>query len=465
MTRSLKEKFIGDRAFYRAVCVLLFPLVIQNVITNFVGLIDNIMVGRIGTEPMSGVAIVNRFVFVYNLAVFGIQSGAGIFTAQFNGKGDNKGIADTFRIRMAVTFITFAVGLLVFLFKGEALIDLFLHQSTEDIDLAATMMYGKQYLAVALWGMLPFGILSAYAGTLRETGNSKVPMVTGLIAVFTNVILNYVLIYGKLGLPAMGVRGAALATVISRLVDMAILIVWTHGNPEKNPFVKDLFGKGPVKPELIWKILKTSLPLFLNEFMWSLGITITNQSMSLRGIDVVSAINISNVIVQVFMCCTFAMGTTISIIVGQDLGSGDLDKAVDDDNKLLALELGIAILTAIGMILVSSVIPMVYNTTAGVKALATKFIIISAIMTPFNAMMHGTYFTLRSGGKALITMLFDSGFVWSVSVPLSLILSRLTDMTILPMYTILYGADIIKMIIGLRLVHKKSWVNNLVKNI
>ncbi|MBQ3921401.1 MAG: MATE family efflux transporter [Firmicutes bacterium] len=460
--QTFREKFIGDRAFYKKVLALMIPILIQNVITNFVGLLDNIMVGRVGTEPMSGVAIVNEFIFIFNLAIFGIQSGAGIFTAQFHGKKDEKGVSDTFKIRIAATLIIFVIGLFVFIFGGEALISTFLHKSSENIDLALTMRYGKEYLGVMLWGLLPFGLLSAYAGTLRETGNSRIPMISGLVAVFTNMILNYILIFGKLGIPAMGVRGAALATVISRLVDMGILVVWTHRNPDKNPFVRDLFTGGGLRPGLIGSVMKTSLPLFINETMWSTGITIMNQSMSTRGVEVVSAMNISNVITQLFMCSFFALGNTLAIIIGQSLGAGELERAVDEDRKMLAMSLAMSCATGCILILIAPYIPQIYNTTDGVKSLATTFITISSILMPFNSMMHGTYFTLRSGGKVFITMLFDCGFVWGVTVPVSLMLSRLTSMPIVPMYIIIFSLDIIKMVIGLRLVHKRIWVNNLV---
>ena len=172
--------------------------------------------------------------------------------------------------------------------------------------------------------------------------------------------------------------------------------------------------------------------------------------------------NISNVITQLFMCSFFALGNTLAIIIGQSLGAGELERAVDEDRKMLAMSLAMSCVTGCILILIAPYIPQIYNTTDGVKSLATTFITISSILMPFNSMMHGTYFTLRSGGKVFITMLFDCGFVWGVTVPVSLMLSRLTSMPIVPMYILIFSLDIIKMVIGLRLVHKRIWVNNLV---
>ena len=231
------NRYIGDRTFYGKVFSVLLPILIQNFITNFVSLLDNIMVGQVGTEPMSGVAIVNQLIFVYNLCALGGLSGAGILTAQYYGKGDQEGIRHTLRIKLllsAVIFLLFG-GLLVTF--GENMIRLFLHEGSEGLDLAATLAYGKEYLQVMLLQLLPFIITMMYASTLRETGETLVPMKAGLTAVFVNLVFNYILIFGKFGAPALGVVGAAIATVIARFVEMILVVSWTHRHKERNGFI------------------------------------------------------------------------------------------------------------------------------------------------------------------------------------------------------------------------------------
>ncbi len=181
------------------------PIMIQNGITNFVNLLDNIMVGQIGTEQMSGVAIVNQLMFVFNICIFGGVSGAGIFTAQYHGCGDHKGVRDTFRIKLLICFAITAAGMIIFFFQGKQLISLYLHDAGETGSLEATLGYADKYLRVMMIELIPFAVIQAYSGTLRETGETMLPMKAGIAAVLVNLMLNYILIFGKFGAPALGV--------------------------------------------------------------------------------------------------------------------------------------------------------------------------------------------------------------------------------------------------------------------
>ena len=235
------RRYIGDKAFYRRVLGVALPIIIQNGITNFVSLLDNIMVGQVGTLQMSGVSIVNQLLFVFNLCVFGAVSGAGIFTAQFFGSQDHEGVRHTFRFKFLVSVGLVIVGTAVFLLAGQPLIRLYLQGDGDPRDVAITLAYGSDYLRIMLLGLLPFALASAYSGTLRETGQTMVPMVGGIVAVFVNLIFNYILIFGHFGAPAMGVRGAAVATVLSRYVELAIVAGWTHLKSGRNPFIEGFF--------------------------------------------------------------------------------------------------------------------------------------------------------------------------------------------------------------------------------
>jgi len=459
----LLKKFIGDRAFYRKLFAIMIPVLIQNVITNFVSLLDNVMVGQVGTEPMSGVAIVNQLIFIFNLCIFGGVAGAGIFTAQFYGKGDHEGVRHTFRMKMYICLsaaVLFMVGFGIF---GGDLIAQFLHKGQDDLDLAATLMHGKEYLAVMLVQMVPFALMQVYASQLRETGETVLPMKAGILAVLVNLVLNYILIFGKLGLPAMGVVGAAAATVISRFVEAGIIMVWTHRHPNRMPFIRGVFRSFRVPMSLVKKIAVMGTPLILNEVLWSVGNTMLNQCYSVRGLEVVSAINISSTVSNLFFCAFFAMGTTVSVVVGQLLGAGELDRAVDEARKLITFAVALCAVVGGVMILIAPVIPEIYNTTETVKALALRFLVVSGCMTPFHAFCNTCYFTLRSGGKTIITFIFDSGYIWLVCVPLAVVLSRLTAMEILPLFIIVQATELLKCFLGAEMLRRRKWVNNLVK--
>ena len=456
------RKLIGDRAFYRKLFAVMTPVLIQNVITNFVSLLDNVMVGQVGTEPMSGVAIVNQLMFVFNLCIFGGLAGAGIFTAQFYGKGDHEGVRHTFRAKLYIAIGSILIFAAVFLTRGEQLISLFLHQGEENLDLAATLRYGRDYMLVMLLGMPPFAVMQVYASTLRETGETLLPMKAGVIAVFVNLVLNYILIFGKLGAPALGVEGAAIATVIARFTECFIVIGWTHLHRERNPFIQGAYRSLRVPGQLAKQIVVLGLPLLINEVLWSGGMTVLNQCYSLRGLEVVSAINISTTVSNLFFCAFLSMGTTVSIVIGQLLGAGELEKAVDEDRKLIAFSVALCVVVGIVMALIAPLVPEIYNTTPMVKRLAAELLFVSAAMMPVNAFTNSCYFTLRSGGKTIITFIFDSAFVWVICIPTAFALSRFTDMAILPMFIIVQALDLIKCVVGFYLVKARKWVNNLV---
>ena len=459
---NIVKKYIGDRAFYKKVLAVAIPIIIQNGITNFVGLLDNIMVGRVGTEPMSGVAIVNQLLFVFNLAIFGAISGPGIFTAQYVGQKNNEGIRYTVRFKLLVAVVISIAGAVIFALFKEPLIELFLHEQGEGIDPVATLGFASQYLMVMLVGLLPFALTQSYAGTLRESGETVLPMTAGLIAVGVNLCLNYILIFGHFGAPKLGVVGAAVATVISRFVELLIVVTWTHVNKEKNPFAVGLYKGFKIPGSLFVKILAKGMPLFLNEFLWSMGMTALTQCYSTRGLGVIAAFNISNTITNLFNVFMISMGATVAIMIGQILGSGDMSDVVDTDNKLIAFSVMLSAGLAVIQILVAPFFPLVYNTTDEIRHLASMLIRIGACFMPVGAFLNCAYFTLRSGGRTFITFLFDSAFLWVISWPVAFVLSRFTGLTIGYLYTFVLALDFIKVMIGYIMLKKRIWINDLV---
>jgi putative MATE family efflux protein len=288
-------------------------------------------------------------------------------------------------------------------------------------------------------------------------------MRAGVVAVLTNTGLNYILIFGKFGMPALGVAGAAIATIISRFVECAMIIFWSHRREETFPFIKGLYRKLYVPGDLVKKILLKGSPLMLNECLWALGMAILTQCYSTYGLSVVAGLNISNTISNVCNVIWLAMGSSLSIIVGQLLGAGRMEEARDTDRKLIFFAVSSCFLIGAVLLALSPVFPEIYNTSEEVRSLATKFIIIGACIMPLQAFLNVAYFTLRSGGKTVITFFFDSGFVWVCSIPVAYLLSRYSTFSILTTYLICQGLDIIKCIIGYILVKKGVWIQNIVE--
>lgn len=458
----MREKLIGDKRFYRHLFGIAVPMMIQMGITNFASMLDNIMVGQVGTEQMTGVAIANQLIFVYNLLVFGAVSGPGIFTAQYFGQRNHEGVRHTVRFKIICCFVITVAGLIVMGTLGNHLIQFYLHQEGSTGSVADTLRYGLEYLHIVMFSFVPFAIVQVYAGTLKETGETLVPMKAGLISVFVNLILNYILIYGKFGAPALGARGAAVGTVVARVVEMLIIVIWTHRNSERNLFIKGLYRSLKIPGALVKNIVIKGLPLLLNEGLWAAGMAMLMQCYSVRGLDVVAAMNISNTLNNLFNVVFLSIGNSVAIIVGQLLGAGKMEEAKKSAYRTIFCSTVVCVVIAMMLAGAAFVFPGVYETTQNIKDLATGFIVVLAIYMPVNAFLHATYFTIRSGGKTIITFFFDSGFVWLVSIPVAWCLSRYTGIPILPLYFICCGVDVMKAVIGFILLIRGVWLNNLV---
>ncbi len=457
------KKFIGTKQFYKSVFTLVIPIMIQNGITNFVNMLDNVMVGRVGTLEMTGVAVTNQLIFVFNLCIFGAISGAGIFGAQFFGKGDTEGVRYVFRFKMITAVIFSLLACALFILCGGTLINLYLQGEGSPQDIAASFGFAREYMLIMLIGFLPFCISQCYSSTLRETGHSVVPMVAGVIAVITNLALNYILIFGKFGAAKLGVVGAAIATIISRFIEALILIIYTSVKRGDNPFIIGAFRSLYVPMLLVKRICAKGIPLMLNETLWASGMATVNQCYSVRGLSVVAANNINTTFFNVFSVAYFAVGIAIGILLGQMLGANKKQEAKEAATRLIAVSMVISVIVAASFFICATFIPEIYNTNQEVKAIATGLMQICAITMPIEAFVHAAYFTLRSGGKTAVTFIFDSGFVWAIHVPVAFVLSRFTAIPILTLYLICQLLGLIKAAIGFYFVKKGVWLNNIVE--
>lgn len=456
------KRYFGDKAFYKMVLLIALPIMAQNGITNFVSLLDNLMVGQIGTEQMSGVAIANQLIFVYNLCIFGGVSGAGIFGAQFFGKKDYEGVKHTFQFKCILCGVITLAAILIMVIGGEQLISFYLHSGGNDGDLELTLVYGKQYLHIMMVGLIGFFFSQLYSSTLRESGETVLPMIAGMIAVGVNLVLDYGMIFGKLGFPELGVRGAAIATVIARFAEFVVIVLLTYMKRAKFSFMVGLYRGWKLPRDLAFHMLRKGIPLTINEGLWGFGMAFLTQIYSQRGLAVIAGLNISNTMQNLFNVVFLAMGSAIGIIIGQRLGAGQMKEAVEDDRKLIVFTEILVVFTAIGVIALSRVIPNFYNTTDNVRQLASSFMVVAGLALPIFALMNSIYFTLRSGGKTLITFLFDSGFLWAVEVTLAYVLCKFTGLNIVTIFFLVNYSEIIKCIIGFILLKKGVWINNIV---
>ena len=458
------RRYIGDKAFYKGVLTLLIPIIIQQFITSFVSLLDNVMVGSLGAEAISAASIANQVMMVFSLAVFGGMSGASIFGAQFFGKGDMDGMRHTFRFKMYFGVLISTAAVIIYGLFGEGFIASFLKGESNGGDLALTLKSGCNYLNIMLWGLPPFALVQVYAGTLRESGETRAPMFAGICAILTNLFGNWVLIFGHLGAPALGVEGAAIATVVSRYVELAIVTVHAHRHTEKYVFLAGAYKSGYVPGKLVGRITRTGTPLMINEVLWSLGMTFINQFYSSRGLNAVAALNITGTAFNLFCVIMFAMGSAVSIMVGQRLGAGKMEEARDVDRKLIFLTEVIHVVMGLAMILFSPLIPQLYNVSGEVRELTRRLLAVVGLALPIHSFAHVAYFTIRSGGRTVITFFFDAAYTWCVAVLLAFLLTRYTDWPIEQIYFCVMFIDILKVVIGLLMIRSDIWARNVVND-
>ena len=427
MKTGFLSKLVGNKAFYKMVFAVAIPILIQNVITNFVSLLDNIMVGQVGTDEMTGVSIANILFFVFNLAIFGATSGIGIFTAQYYGSNNDTGLKRSIRFSMYAGLLILVVGVVIFGSAGKALVNFYLHDNGSTGNIDSTLKFGTDYLSLMVIGLPPFVISQVYAGAVRSTQKTLPPMVAGLCAVAVNLFLNYVLIFGKVGAPVLGVKGAAIATVSSRYVEAIILVVWCHVY-KKLPYFKGVWRTLRVPLKDCRDFIKKGTPVFINEVLWSVGISVIAHCYSIRGLATVAALN------------------------------------KDTSRKLMAFSTAFCTLLAGAYIGLAFGFPYIYNTTDEVKEIAKYLMIIAACYVPVETIVNASYFTIRAGGRTFITFLFDSFFMWVIPVPVAFMLSRLTTLNVIWMYVVIQGLEIIKLVIGLVILKTGIWCKKFVKD-
>lgn len=453
-----KKNTIYGRALRLAV-----PMMIQNGITNAVGLVDNIMVGSLGTESISAVSTAGQLLFVFNLAVFGGLSGPGIYGAQYYGQGNKEGVRSVFRLKWWIGLLVAVLGMLVFQLFGKNLILLYLQGSASGIDADLILDYGYEYLHVMLAGLIPFAITQIYAGSLRETGESFKPMVASVTSVVVDVLFNYLLIYGKCGFPHMGVKGAAIASVIARYIEFAVMVTWAHCDRKKHDFLCGIYRTLLVPFAMAKKIIVKGLPMFFNEFLWAGGLATMTQCYSMRDMSLLPGLNIANALCNLLNVVYIAMGNAVGILIGQMLGASEYERAQKSSFKLMRFTGVICIGLTIVLIAISGYFPLLYDTTEEVRAYGRIFIILTALFFPVQGYLNALYFTLRCGGRTMITFLFDSIFTWAVAVPIAFTLCRFTSLSIYLIFVLVQAADIIKVVIGYVLIRKGVWVTNLVE--
>lgn len=451
---NIRSKYFADKTFYKQLFVIITPIILQFFIQNFINLLDNIMVGQLGEEEIAAVGSANQYYRLFYPTIVSICTGASIYTSQFFGSNKIKELQKIFGFKlffpMLVTILFLVVG---FIFP-QHIIGVF---NKEGNPLVQAL--GEDYLKIVLWSYVPLTISTAFTFTLRPLKLTHLPMVSSSIGMLVNLVLNYCLIYGNFFFPRLGVKGAAIATVIARVVELFIYIIVYYKKDLvfktkfKNYFILDF--------SLINNTLRKVFPLFINEFANSFALVLIFQIFSLSGKSAVSAITITDVVSQMVFIFANGLGTATSILVGYKLGQNDLDGAEENANYLLGYSLIVGIVILVVLSIAGFVVPQFYNISGYTRQVTTYTILIQALFAPMLILTRIFFFILRSGGRVREVVLINGLFMWVVKVPLAVILGFVFKVDIIILFFAVEATRVLNTLICIYYYKQKKWRINL----
>jgi putative MATE family efflux protein len=446
--KSLKE----NKVFYLRVLAIAVPFMLQQLIGSSVNLLDNLMVGQLGDAAIAGVASANKFYMVAMFAIMGLSGAASIFIAQYFGAKDEEHVKQSFRYSLIASYVI----ILPFVVLGWMFPEGILRFFTSD---PAVIEQGTAYLRIALMTYIPMTFSMAVGSAMRSVGETKIPLYTSIVAILSNAFFNYCLIFGNLGFPRLGVQGAALATLIARIIEVIVIaIVLKKKHFIFNTKIKDLFK---ISTRLEKAITLKAIPLTTNEIFWSAGMGLLFKFYSTRGTEVMAGMSISSTIADIFFTLFGGMMVATTVVISQALGANKLDEARQDAYKLISFSRLLAVLLGILMFGASYIVPQWYDVSAVSRATSETFLRIMACMFWLYMSNAQCFFILRAGGDTKSTLLMDAVFMWLVNLPVVGAVAYFTNWNVYVIYLIGQSTDFLKFYFAYGLVKKEKWVKNL----
>lgn len=453
---NIRSLFRWESSFTQTVFRIAIPIVIQSLVTASMHIVDNVMVGQLGEAEIAAVTQANRISFLFQLILFGLGGGTSVFVAQYWGKGDMKGIRKVMGLALAVSFSVSLVFAAVVVLMPHKVMGIFLHEQVT-IDLAS------QYLSIVGFCYI-FQSISFIVGTVQKsTEQVKLPMAAGITAIVINTVFNYGLILGKLGMPKLGVQGAAIATVTATGVEM--LLVVCLGYKFRFATAAKIRELLPGSRAFVKRFFRIALPVICNETLWAMGVLVYSIVYGHMGTTAVAAFSIFNTVDQLTLVLARGLVGACSVMVGKAIGMGEEDMAQLYAKRLYAASVVVAQLTGFLIMALSGLAVSLYNVSPEVARTAQTLICISAgcmwLMASNNIIVVGI---LRAGGDVKYSLVLDAGTVWVVGVPMAILGGIVLGLPIQYVYAMILLEGLVKMIIGFRRFLSKKWIHNVVRH-
>lgn len=457
------QKYIGDRAFYKMALGIIIPVIIQQLILSIAGYVDNLMISRFSQVAYTGVSTANRFMFLVNFFWIGLAAGISVFVAQYFGAKDKKHMSATIQLSLLITLVIGVASIFLIRFGGPLILQFFLpgNGALE----AEAIAYGVEYISYIALGALVILANFMVATIYRSIGKTKIPMYAGIIGIIVNILLNFVLIFGMFGIPAMGAKGAAIATVISKVVELVILLYIAVFHDKEN-YVKNVFARFELDKQLFSLYLRKGTPILLNELLWAVGVQILARLITGGNYAWLTAFNYSQNVTDLFFIYFGGLATGAAILVGNALGEGDFARAKDYANKLIGFALIASVIALILLVTVSPALLLILTPVGEIYYNAYYLILVTSIFIliyGFNAVI---YFILRAGGDSLRAFFLDQGPTFLIGIPLAYLLHEMEPQWGLGLLFIFAATriiDVTKSFIAFKFYKQEKWVQNLTK--
>jgi len=447
----------SDKTFYKKLWTLALPIIIQNFMSSFLNIIDTVMIGQVGEIQIAAVGVANQYFLLYFLVIIGIHSGSSVLISQYWGKGDKEHIRKVQSVSLIVSFlasIIFAIAAFVF---PEKIIAIFNKE-------ALVISEGGKYLRIVCLSYVFTAIGLGYAMASRSIGNAFMPMVVSGIAIVCNTVLNYILIFGKLGAPAMGVEGAAIATVIARLVEVVVIIFYIYGqNGILAVRLKDLSG---ITREFLLKMFRIVLPVVLNEGFWALGSVVRSIAYGRIGSHAMAAVQICNTVQNLFNVAVFGMAAAASVMIGHKIGEGEEKQGQEYAWRFTILSWITGLILGLILAITAKFTLSFFNVSAEVYKSALWMQYMTAIIMIFRVFAIVLAIgVLRGGGDARFAFISESITMWFIGVPLAFIGAFALHLPIHLVVALSTIEELIKVYIFMKRLISKKWINNLVHDV
>ncbi len=451
LAKSMANR-LGTAEFHRALFSLAIPIMLQNLINSSVNMIDTVMIGRLGTAEIAAVGLANNFFFLMNMILFGAVSGGGVFAAQFWGKKDIAGIRKNFGLCLIIVFAIASLFTGVSLFAPRTILSLYSRDPM-------VVELGSLYLRTVAPCFIPFGISFVFTLMMRTIEKVKLSMTATFISLSLNVCLNALLIFGLGPFPELGIRGAAIATVIARFVELLILVTTAYARKYAIAGTfRELFA---IDARFVSRYFAIAFPVIVNELLWSLGVSMQNLIFARTGTDAFAAFNIVNTLSQLTWVVFIGLGNGCSVLIGKRIGEGREDAARAYSRYITSFAPLMAFCIAFLLLPLSRLVPVLFKVEPAVLGTVSSMIMLLALSYPFRAFnMSMVIGVCRAGGDTVFSVFYDLFFMWTFALPLGAAASFAFGLPAWAVYACIASEDVLKVLPGWLRLRSGKWLHN-----